>query len=117
MGKQVFPLTLSEFYETFLASDAPWNFFSYYQAHKNYKDLRVENVTKNESLGTEEYHLNMIIPIQGVPFCKQSRLNRIVRIDQSDKQLIAVDFENRTLDVPYGDHFYQVERWYIAAPS
>lgn len=55
----------------------------------------------------------MIIPITGVPFCKQSRFNRIFKIDRSEKHTIIVEMETRTLDVPYGDHFYQAERWTI----
>lgn len=27
-----------------------------------------------------------------------------------------MSFDNRTLDVPYGDHFYHSERWFIVAP-
>ena len=55
----------------------------------------------------------MMIPIVGVPFCNKSRLNRTVRIDRSNKHKIIVDMQTRTLDVPYGDHFYQSERWVV----
>jgi len=34
-----------------------------------------------------------------------------------NSNLIVVTFENRTLDVPYGDHFYHAERWFIACSS
>ena len=61
------------------------NFVNYYLSNKNYKEIRTENHKKDEELRYEEYLINMIIPISGVPFCKQSRLNRQVKIDRADK--------------------------------
>ena len=70
IGSKIFPMSLDEFYDTFLAVHAPMNFINYYLANKLYKDIRLENYKRDEGLSYEEYHINMIIPISGVPFCK-----------------------------------------------
>lgn len=78
-------MSLDEFYDSFCSPQAPMNFLKYYPMHpKDFRDVTIDKI-KRESDTIEEYHINLIVAITGVPFCKQTRFNSIVRIDRSDK--------------------------------
>ena len=85
LGKVIFHMSLDEYYNTFLAMNAPMNFSQYYQAFKPFKDIKLEGYKASEDGLVEEYQINCVIPITGVPFCNKSRLNRLVKIDRTDK--------------------------------
>ena len=85
MGKVIFKMSLEEYYKTFLAMDAPMNFFHYYKAFKPYKEIKLESYKSSEDGLVEEYQINCVIPITGVPFCNKSRLNRLIKIDRTDR--------------------------------
>jgi len=78
-------MSLEEYYKTFLAMNAPMNFYQYYMAFKPYKDVKLEGYKTSEDGQIEEYQINCVIPIVGVPFCTKSRLIRTVKIDRTDK--------------------------------
>ena len=84
IGKKIFPLSLQEFYDTFLSGEAPMNFLNYYLGNKVYKDIKLEQFTKDDDI-SEEYQIHMIIPITGVPFCKQSRFVRSIKVDRAER--------------------------------
>jgi len=48
-------MSLEEYYKTFLAMDAPMNFFHYYQAFKPYKEIKLESYKSSEDGLVEEY--------------------------------------------------------------
>ena len=78
-------MSLEEYYKTFLAVSAPMNFCQYYHACKPFKDIKLEAYKTSDDGQIEEYQINCVIPIVGVPFCSKSRLNRLVKIDRTDK--------------------------------
>ncbi len=61
------------------------NFIKYYNSNKTFKVINLENYKREDDIHYEEYQINIIVAITGVPFCKQSRLNRLVKIDRSDR--------------------------------
>jgi hypothetical protein len=50
--------------------EAPMSFIHYYQDFKPYKEIISKNYSKSADGKTEEYLIECIIPITGVPFCK-----------------------------------------------
>jgi hypothetical protein len=52
------------------------SFKNYYHDFKPFKEIQSKNHSKSADGKTEEYVVECIIPINGVPFCKHSRLSR-----------------------------------------
>lgn len=90
LGTKILPCTLQEFYDNFLSLNAPFNFVEYFKSKAGTKDIKVSDslsAPPDTPLGSnhEVYSISLIMPLVGVPFCKQSRFIKDVRIDRSRK--------------------------------
>jgi hypothetical protein len=84
MGIKIFNnLNLEEFDANILARDGPANIPWFYKI-KHYREVRIDEV-KGAQPGLDCYDVNCIIPIIGVPFCKQSRFQKKMTIDRRNK--------------------------------
>jgi len=73
-GTKIFNLSLDEFIEIFYARNSQFSFAKLYEI-KQFKDIKIEE-GKSEREGHEAFVITCIIPITGVPFCRQTRLIR-----------------------------------------
>ncbi|CDW86422.1 UNKNOWN [Stylonychia lemnae] len=120
LGVKVFPVTLDEFYDLFLKKDGPMSMQAYLNI-KKFKDIVIEDVKtdtlpKKEGETQEQFIITLTLPVAGIPFIKATKLVKNFRLTRYGNQKIFVNMENRTPDVPYGDHFYQEERWTVLSP-
>lgn len=84
LGRKIMPLTIGQFYASFLSHEAPMNFRQYFLDKPGTKDVKLSKelssqATFDPSAG-EVYSVSVIIPLVGVPFMKQSRFIKDVRI-------------------------------------
>ena len=75
---------MTEFFNTFLSKQGPMNHFKFYHTMAGYKDIKVSEESK-QSLDANlySYTLTMTLPVNGVPFLKQTRLIKEVKVDRS----------------------------------
>jgi hypothetical protein len=91
LGQRVFPMTLKEFYDAFLDKNGAYNYKEYYKLRPGNKDVKlIEGLSTfaevaDSSPDEEKYHIDLIMPIVGVPFCKQSRFIKDITIKKSRK--------------------------------
>ena len=75
---------MTEFFNTFLSLNGPMNHFKYYQTVPGYKDIKVSEESKQSmDANLYTYTLTMTVPVTGVPFLKQTRLIKEVKVDRS----------------------------------
>ena len=58
-----------------------------------------------------------IVPVKGVPFLKETRNNKLVRLLERTDSRVIVETENHSLDVPYADCFRVCENWTCISTS
>jgi hypothetical protein len=75
-----------------------------------------ENWTTNKE-GLPSRFLKTVVPVKGVPFLSQTRHEKPFVLTYRDNTKIEVDFENRSLDIPFADVFYVKEKWLILSTS
>lgn len=90
LGTKILPCTLQEFYDNFLSLNAPFNFVEYFKAKGGTKDIKVTDKLScppDTPIGSDQetYSVSLIMPMVGVPFCKQSRFVKDIMIDRSKK--------------------------------
>ena len=60
------------------------NHFKFYHTLPGYKDIKVSEESKQSiDANLYTYTLTMTIPVNGVPFLKQTRLTKEVKVDRS----------------------------------
>jgi hypothetical protein len=59
---------------------------------------------------------NSIVKVKGVPFVDTTKCIQIFDIIVKDKDMIVIEIDNNTPDVPYGECFHPKEVW-IAVQS
>ena len=79
-GTKIFNLSMQEFLETFYSRTSAFSFAKLYEI-KQFKDIKVEE-GKSEKEGHETFVVTCIIPISGVPFCRQTRLIRNFTVEK-----------------------------------
>jgi hypothetical protein len=90
LGQKVFPMTLQDFYSSFLSKTGPFNFVEYYKTKPGNKDIKlVEGLSTfadDSGPSTDErYNVDLTMAITGVPFCKQSRFIKDTSINRTKK--------------------------------
>ena len=51
----------------------------------------------------------MIVPVKGVPFMSETKHEKLLKLIEKSDKLIHMQFENMSLDVPYGKIFKVIE--------
>lgn len=65
----------------------------------------------HEEDGIKIKTLKEIVPVKGVPFLKETRNHKKVKLLHRDERKIEIELENHSLDVPYADSFRVIEKW------
>lgn len=90
LGQKIFPMTLQDFYSSFLSKTAPFNFVEYYKTKPGNKDIKLSEglSTFAEDTGPstdERYNVDLTMAITGVPFCSKSRFIKDTSINRAKK--------------------------------
>ena len=80
---QILPITVDEFYESFLAKNAMFG-FNTLDIKMNRKESNYESDWKND--GTRL--LKSVVPLSGVPFISETRHHKLLQIKERNKKKI-----------------------------
>ncbi|CDW77375.1 UNKNOWN [Stylonychia lemnae] len=111
LAVQAFPLSVDEFYDSFLKDDAGYGFDVFSQKMER-KDISLEKWTSGQDSIPQRW-LRSVLPVKGVPFLNSTRHQKHFKLTQKSGNLILLDMQNKSLDVPYADSFQIDEKWQI----
>eukprot|EP00357_Protocruzia_adherens_P017642 CAMPEP_0115014802 /NCGR_PEP_ID=MMETSP0216-20121206/26323_1 /TAXON_ID=223996 /ORGANISM="Protocruzia adherens, Strain Boccale" /LENGTH=438 /DNA_ID=CAMNT_0002384667 /DNA_START=1 /DNA_END=1317 /DNA_ORIENTATION=- len=111
---KVVPMSISSFYDTFVADDAKFSIKAYFEACGE-EEVELSNWEDSPDLGGFTRTLKLRKSLKGIPFGPDStRVHKIQTYERSEKRLVLNGCSN-SLDVPYGSYFQVEDRWEVLA--
>lgn len=114
--EKIIPVSCETFYKRILADQPEYKFADYFSKDKKGWDITTEEWKLDKKLGYETRMIKLMIPVTGVPFVSSSRCEKFFEMKEKSKEVIEMNITNKSLDVPYGNSFSNVERWTIISP-
>jgi hypothetical protein len=114
----IFPMSVDEYYDTFLKDKADFNITVYYIEEQKFMDVKTSKAkTVKKDPFTVKRKLTQRVPVSGVPFISTTRLEKEEEITRPSKGVLIWSHTTKALDVPMSDCFYQHEKWIILSTS
>jgi len=102
-------ISVSQFFEEFLAEEAPFGF-------DRLSELLKHTQIQKQPFKEKVMDINMVVPLTGVPFVNQTRcLKQVTIVSQSESKLV-IEMDVKTFDAPYCDTFICKEAWVVLQP-
>ena len=127
----MFKLSLTQFYDNFIAQDAPFGLPEFFDAKgdtnivaspwsegpldiptNDEEGINIDETDRNERAILSR-KISMQVKVTGVPFLSSSRYFKYHRIVEKSDTKVVVEGTNKTPDVPYSGNFYVFDRWVI----
>ena len=110
MKRSFIDLSVDQFYDEFVADNAPFSFQKFSEI-LNHTDIKVKPWKKNQMT------INCVVPLVNVPFMNKSNFVKTIFMLKRDQTKMVLEFDQKTLDAPYGDTFSCKESWIILTSS
>lgn len=106
----IFPMTIAQFYESFLGDNATFGLDEFGRRMKR-TDIKLSKWSKGSD-GLLNRVLTCIVPVKTVIFNSTTRNERKMTLIMDDNR-IQFDSIIRNLDLPYSDSFQTREKWVV----
>jgi len=93
-----------------------YSFKDYFNKGKKAWDIVFEQWSEEKVSKNLVRVMRCQLPVKGVPFLSSTRLEKHFELKENSKDCIDMYITNKSLDVPYGSAFHNLERWTICSP-